>query len=72
MTHTYQHTYKDGTKVTIAASMEDGFLTIVCTPIKVETQHEAEYVQWRDGVVVPDITAKIFESMGMEMPDENL
>lgn len=70
MTHTYQHTYKDGTKVTIAASMEDGILSIMATPIKVEAQHEDEYVKWRDEVVVPDITAKVFESMGMEMPDD--
>ena len=50
---TYKHTFKDGSAVTLMVDMSGDRLKIKAT--NYPTGNSAEYIAWRDGVVVPDI-----------------
>lgn len=55
MQRTFQHTYQDGAKLTLTIAFSSDNIAVICDPQAVEPHHEAEYVQWRDEVVLPGL-----------------
>ena len=55
MTKKYQHTYKDGAKVTVVIEASDLGVSITVDPVVMQPHHMAEYEIFRDQVVIPDI-----------------
>lgn len=57
-THTYRHTFKDGSFIVLKASLNKGGVKIVANAA-ISPESKAEYLRWRNEVVVPDIVERL-------------
>lgn len=59
MTKTYKHTFRNGRTITLVVDFETFPPTVLCEPrstmASAPPEMHAEYEQWRDTVVFPDM-----------------
>lgn len=55
MKQTYQHIFQDKAKVTLTVEVVGETIAFHCVPQIVDEHNEAEYIRWRDEVILPDL-----------------
>jgi len=59
MTHTYQHIFADGFKLTLTVDFDTLVPTITSDCPKLDPKYNDEFVLWREEVVLPDMEERL-------------